>query len=155
MTSETSLGLSDQAAAAFDSTAEIPPGFFPYVSISPYIAHLGPMYQREDENGLMVIGLRIGESHLNLHRKAHGGMLAVLIDNAYGYNIARVRQQSVVTAHLSIDYLEAVEPGDWLEAHVRLTKSGGRLCFAECILRVGEREMVRANGILPIVKSAS
>src|SRR5690606_25945414 len=125
------------------------------VSVSPYIAHLGPMFQRKDENGLMVIGLRIGEAHLNLHGKAHGGMLAVLIDNAFGYNIALARQQPVVTAHLSIDYLEAVALGDWLEAHVRLTKSGGRLCFAECILMVGDREMVRANGILPIVKVAS
>ncbi|MNY64104.1 Thioesterase superfamily protein [compost metagenome] len=81
-------------------------------------------------------------------------MLSVLIDNALGYNIARTRQQAVVTAHLSIDYLEAVECGDWLECHVRLTKSGGRLCFADCVLRVAGRDVVRASGILPVIKSA-
>ncbi len=149
MTSETSLRTNDQPAAA-----AIPPGFAPYQSVSPYIAHLGAMYQREDEQGMVVFGMHINASHLNLHGKAHGGMLAVLIDNALGYNIARTRQQGVVTAHLSIDYLEAVSLGDWLESHVRLTKSGGRLCFAECVLRVAGREAVRASGILPIVKSA-
>ncbi|WP_159915882.1 PaaI family thioesterase [Pantoea sp. 18069] len=155
MTSETSCSPSDQAAVALDSTAGIPPGFVPYTSASPYVAHLGPLYQREDENGMRVIGMRIGAAHLNLHGKAHGGMLAVLIDSALGYNVARAREQPVVTAHLSVDYLEAVAPGDWLQAHVRLTKSGGRLCFAECVLLVEGREMVRASGILPVVKTAS
>ena len=155
MTFETSCSLSDQTAVALEPTAVIPSGFVPYVSISPYIAHLGVMYQREGEGGMVVLALRVGAAHLNLHGKAHGGMLAVLIDNALGYNLSLARQQPVVTAHLSIDYLEAVEPGDWLEAHVRLTKSGGRLCFAECILKVGERAMVRSSGILPVVKAAS
>ena len=148
MMSESSLRASHRSA-----TVAVPPGFAPYQTVSPYIAHLGPMYQREDEQGMVVFGLRIASHHLNLHGKAHGGMLSVLIDNALGYNIARARQQGVVTAHLSIDFLEAVELEDWLESHVRLTKSGGRLCFAECVLRVGGRDMGRASGILPIVKS--
>lgn len=147
--------MTSETTAALDSTAMIPPGFVPYVPSSPYMEHVGAMYQREGENGAMVIGLRIVQEHLNLHGKAHGGMLAVLIDNALGYNIALARQQSVVTAHLSIDYLEAVAPGDWLEAHVRFTKTGGRLSFADCVLMVEGREMVRASGILPVIKTAS
>ena len=148
MTSETS-----PRPATSPASAPVPPGFAPYQTVSPYIAHLGAMYQREDEQGMVVFGMHINATHLNLHGKAHGGMLAVLIDNALGYNISRMRQQGVVTAHLSIDYLEAVSLGDWLECHVRLTKSGGRLCFAECVLRAGGRDVVRASGILPIVKS--
>jgi uncharacterized protein (TIGR00369 family) len=109
------------------------------------------MYQREGANDTVVIGLHIGSEHTNLHRNAHGGMLSALIDNALGYNVSRVRKQPVVTAHLSIDYLEAVQHGDWLEAHVSISRLGGRLCFAECVLMVGTRVAVRASGILSVI----
>lgn len=152
MTSETSLIQSQQAAVGSDPTTAVPPGFCPYVSTSPFVAHLGTMYQREGEDGTVVIGLHIGGEHINLHRNAHGGMLSALIDNALGYNVSRARKQPVVTAHLSIDYLEAVQFGDWLEAHVALRKLGGRLCFADCALMVGTRTVVRGSGILSVIK---
>lgn len=131
----------------------IPLGFVPYVSTSPFIAHLGTLYQREDDNGTAVIGLYVGNGHVNLHRMAHGGMLSALIDNALGYNVARARKHGVVTAHLSIDYLRAVQHGDWLEAHVTLRKLDGRLCFADCNLMVDGQVVVRASGILPVIKA--
>lgn len=152
MTSETSPSQGNHATADLGPTTGVPPGIAPYVSTSPFVAHLGTMYQRESEDGTVVMGLHIGGQHINLHRNAHGGMLSVLIDNALGYNVSRARKQPVVTAHLSIDYLEAVQFGDWLEAHVALRKLGGRLCFADCALMVGTRTVVRGNGILSVIK---
>lgn len=155
MTSGSEPALKDVGPAGIDRVTGVPPGFAPYVSTSPFIAHLGRMYQREAENGIVVIGLSIATQHTNLHRNAHGGMLSALIDNALGYNISRVRKEPVVTAHLSIDYLEAIQYRDWVEAHVSIRKLGSRLCFADCVLMIGTHVAVRASGILAVIKASS
>ena len=130
----------------------VPQGFVAYTSPSPFVSHLGAMYQRDGDAGTIIIGLRIGNEHINLHRNAHGGMLSALIDNALGFNVSRAWQQPVVTAHLSIDYFEPVQFGDWIEAHVAIRKLGGRMCFADCSLMVGTRTVVRGSGILSLIK---
>ena len=37
--------------------------------------------------------------------------------------------------------------GDWLEAHVTITKMGRRLAYASCDLRIGERHIMHASGV--------
>jgi len=52
-----------------------------------------------------------------------------------------------VTVNLNVDYLGPVREGDWLEAHVQVLKSGGTFINANCLLKVGERLVLRANGV--------
>jgi len=56
-----------------------------------------------------------------------------------------------VTVNLSLDYLAAARVGEWLEAHVTPRRLGKQLAFGDCVLRVGEREVLRATGIFAAV----
>ena len=132
-----------------------PDGFEPLERGGPFFALLGPVHARRDAAGRLVIALEVAHKHTNMRGIAHGGMLATLCDAALGINIAMARRPlaPMVTVNLSTDYLEAARPGDWLEAHVHLRKSGRRLAFAECLLRVGDKVVARATGVFSAVRS--
>lgn len=96
-----------------------------------------------------VFGLRVEERHLNVAGKAHGGLLATLVDFSLGRAVAEA-DAAGVTASLTTDYLAAVEPGDWIEAHTEVEKAGATLAFADCSLRVEGREVVRARAVFAV-----
>lgn len=126
----------------------IPAGFIEHVSPSSFVQSLGSMYKRDRGDGGSTIALWVAEGHLNLHGVAHGGFTATLIDNALGYNVAQTLGESVVTAHLSIDYLSSAKLGDWVEAEVQISRQGRRICFAECTVRSAGTVIARASCIL-------
>lgn len=132
----------------------IPDGFEPYRYGGPsYFQTLGELHAMKRPDGLLVLGLRVAPEHCNRLGIPHGGMLATLADGALGINLhlARPRGPTMVTVNLSLDYLGAARLGDWLEAHVTPRRLGKQLAFGDCVLRVGEREVLRATGIFSAV----
>ena len=135
-------------------THSIPAGFTPYAySGTSYFQTLGALYVRDGAGGTLVLGLRLATSHCNRLGIPHGGMLATLADGALGINLNRLRRPHVpmVTVNLSLDYLSSAKVGDWLEAHVTPRKLGRQLGFGDCILKVGDREILRATGVFASV----
>lgn len=112
-----------------------------------HLANLGTLYRRSDST---VLALRLAEAHTNMHNIAHGGLLATLADSALGFSIAEQAQVSVVTVQMSVEYLNAVKPGDWLEAHVHIDKQGRRLLYATCLLQVKGKVMLKANAVFAV-----
>lgn len=139
-----------------DDSDTVPDGYTPFERGGPWFRTLGPLYARPDGHGGMVLALRIGEKHANTLGIAHGGMLVTLADGAMGINLSLRRPatraaQSTVTATLTSEFLSAARVGDWLEAHVHIRRNGRRIVFAECTLKVGEREVLHAGGtFLPV-----
>ncbi|MBL8386949.1 MAG: PaaI family thioesterase [Hydrogenophaga sp.] len=134
--------------------AAVPEGFRPFVYAGPsYFQTLGTLHARDLPDGLIVLGLRLTAAHCNRLGIPHGGMLATLADGALGINLHRARRNSptMVTVNLSLDYLAAAREGEWLEAHVTPRRLGRQLAFGDCVLRVGEREVLRATGIFAAV----
>ncbi|MCD0503558.1 PaaI family thioesterase [Bordetella petrii] len=132
----------------------VPEGFEPWHPSSPFMAHLadlGAFYRRTDSN---VLAMRIGTAHSNMHNIAHGGLLATLADSALGYCIVQEAKVSVVTVQMSVEYLSAVKPGDWLEAHVHIDKQGRRLLYATCLLKVDGAVMLKANAVFAVRAAA-
>ena len=78
-----------------DST--IPDGFRLIQSRSPFAAHNGPIYQREEEGGGFVRGFHVLETHLNAGRMAHGGMLVAFADGVLGQCAGRAAGGPAVT----------------------------------------------------------
>lgn len=112
-----------------------------------YVAEIGNLYQTDAGN---VLALRVQELHTNMHNIAHGGLLATLADCALGYYIGKETQTSSVTVQMSVEYLNAVKPGDWLEAHVQIDKKGRRLIYASCQLKVGAKVMLKASAVFAV-----
>ncbi|MBP7565338.1 MAG: PaaI family thioesterase [Burkholderiaceae bacterium] len=124
----------------------IPPGFEPVVRGGAFFAHLAPVYRRIDGDA-RVLAVRIGAQHGNEHGNAHGGMLVTLADGALHDNLLRGRAPGarIVTINLCADFLSPARVGDWLEAHVSIQRQGRQLGVADCLLRVGERRVLRAS----------
>lgn len=125
----------------------IPNGFEPWQPNSPfmkYIADLGTLYMNPEGN---ILALNIQDRHTNMHGFVHGGMLATLADCALGQYIAKQAQSPVVTVQMSVDYLNPVKSGDWLEAQVSIDKKGRGLVYATCLLKVKNQLVFKANAV--------
>ena len=142
-----------QSSDAPDPAADIPAGFVRRVSGGPYFRALGDIYWRPLDSGGAVIALRVAESHLNIQGFTHGGMLTTLADGALGINIALARghRGGQVTVSLTADFLASARLGDWLEAHVTVTRMGQRLAYANCDLKVGHRHILRSSAVFAFV----
>ncbi len=130
------------------------PGFAPLERPGPFLEILGPLYTPTDPAIRNVVATRVLRKHLNLRGIAHGGMLASLADTAFGITLWRSRDEKLasVTVNLNVDYLEPAREGDWVEAHVNILRIGKRLAFADGLLKVGDRTVLRANGTFAVVR---
>jgi uncharacterized protein (TIGR00369 family) len=149
------MSESDATAGAAAAPVEPPPdGFVPLEFGGPYFRALGAVHGRRQPDGGLVVALRVAEGHLNIQGFAHGGMLTTLADGALGLNIAiaRGRRGAQVTASLSADFLSSARRGDWLEAHVTITRMGRRMAYASCDLRAGSRHVLRASAVFAFVE---
>lgn len=133
---------------------EVPEGFKQLRITDGYLARLGPIYAKRVADGCALIGLRVCPEHLNVSRITHGGMLTTLADSALGINIslATGRRTPMVTVSLTADFLSGAREGEWLEAHVTITRKGRRLVYANCDLRVGDRHVLRSSGVFALME---
>ncbi|WP_051236839.1 PaaI family thioesterase [Ottowia thiooxydans] len=132
------------------SSHAAPEGFVDYIPSSEFMRMIGPVYARLEADKTTTVALFVRAEHLNSHAVAHGGMLATVIDSALGFNASRIAGASTVTANLSITYLGEVKEGDWLQVGVRVDRLGKRLVFLSCRGQVGEKTVVKADGVFAV-----
>jgi uncharacterized protein (TIGR00369 family) len=132
----------------------IPAGFKRLQLASPFMTLVGPLYIRMRDGESAVLALPVIKQHLNIQGVVHGGMLTTLADSALGMNIslARGKRGGQVTVSMTADFLSSAREGDWLEAHVVITRSGQRLAYASCDLKVGERHVLRSSAVFAFVE---
>lgn len=136
---------------------DAPAGFVRRTVGGPYFTALGPVYVKPLPTGGVIVALRVSKAHTNLAGRTHGGMLATLADGAFGINIALLRDKrhtGQVTVSLNADYLSAAQPGDWLEAHVEVRRMGRQLAFADCVLKVAEKAVLRATAVFAFINAS-
>lgn len=142
-------------------STDIPDGFKPLKRGGGYLTSLGPWYYRIDEtkgeNSQIVLAIRIEDRHTNIRHIAHGGFLVTMVDTALGIVVSSSREppQPIVTVSLTTNFITAAEPGDWVEAHVDIDRMGGRLAYASCTLRTGERTIMTGTGVFALMKPAT
>lgn len=132
--------------------SKLPQGFEPIFRSSPYLALLGPIFNKKTEKGL-VIGLMAEAKHCNARGQVHGGVLSSLADIALGYNAAFSTSTPVpiVTASLTIDYVGAAKLGEWIEIETDVQKVGRKMAFANCYFNVKSQRIARASGVFTVV----
>lgn len=135
---------------------DIPEGFVPLQAGGPWAHALGQVWFRRDDAGNPVFAVRVRDNHLNYQHITHGGMLTTLADGMLGYAISMAagRRGASVTVSMTADFLSSGRLGDWLEAHVKITKMGRRLAYATCDLRIGERHVMHASGVFALHERA-
>jgi acyl-coenzyme A thioesterase 13 len=127
---------------------DIPAGFIPFEDQGPFLDELGPI-QVLDGAEELVLGLRVQERHTNHRGTVQGGVLSSFADFALGRAIEADAEdgRDRATVSLTVDFLKPVNPGDWIESRTRVERVGSTLAFADCALRVEDREVVRARAV--------
>jgi acyl-coenzyme A thioesterase 13 len=128
--------------------SDVPDGFQRFDGGADFMELVGPIFAR-GYGSERVLALRVEDRHRNAGGVAHGGLLATLVDFALGRAIEADADDDKprMTVSLTTDFLRAVEPGSWLEAHTRVEHLGGTLAFAECSLTVEGDEVVRGRAV--------
>jgi acyl-coenzyme A thioesterase PaaI-like protein len=131
----------------------VPAGFEPYANAGAFLDHVGPLYVRGADG---VLGVRVEDRHLNAGGSAMGGFLATVVDAALGRAIRAAAddddddEPAVATVSLTTDFLRPGPAGAWIEARTSVEQLGGNLAFADCSLRAGHDEIVRARAVFAV-----
>ena len=129
----------------------LPEGYVPLSRSSPLLELIGPVYCCG--SGLQLeLGLRADRRHANGRGTVHGGILATLADIGMGYAMAFASDPPLplVTASMHLDYLGAVQVGEWIDVRLEHSKRGRQMAFATVTLQVGERVVARANAVFAV-----
>lgn len=110
--------------------------------------HVGPFWTRR-RAGQLEFGVQLAERHQNGLGRTHGGLLATLADSTLGWTIMHTLDGRApgVTIQLELQFIDAALPGDFVIASARVLRRTRYLAFAEGSLQVGDRIVLRANGI--------
>ncbi len=131
-------------------------GFEALFRTSPFLDTNGPFYQKK-EKGKLIVGLRVLDKHVNGRGYAHAGILMTLVDIAIGYHAAFSENPplNLVTISLNTDFMSSAKLGDWLEAHVVVSKKGRTLLYASATIVKDEVKVLRSSAIYSIVAHKS
>lgn len=132
-------------------TAPPPAGFkiFNIEKAGGFVAANGPIFQKTDGDD-KIIGAWLTERHNNGMHITHGGWLASLMDIALPVCIIpklNPRPLRVLTVSLSLDYMNAGKPGDWIEGRAELLRATSSLLFVQGILSVDGQPLLRGSAI--------
>jgi uncharacterized protein (TIGR00369 family) len=85
------------------------------------------------ERGKVVLRMRVGKKHLQVHGVVHGGVLAALADTAGGLAtyMSCPPGARVATIEMKINYLEAVEGGS-VTAEAVVVRVGRHISVVDC-----------------------
>lgn len=136
-------------------TIETPPPGFIYQPRAPYVNHVGPLFQAEqDRPGEVTLGLTVELVHTNTMGFMHGGMIATICDSAMARAAVSKLQRRTVTLRMAMEYFDPVKKGDWLVARGRLVGHDADVAQTECLIMVGDDVRARGTGVFRLLRPA-
>lgn len=119
------------------------PGWLTWDVTGPerYNSSIGQLLVRRGEDGRGWCRMFPAQPHSNLGNKVHGGALMTFVDMALyaGGAMAGANVAMAVTLDCSVQFLDAGELGEPLDAEVELLRETGRIVFLRGRLLQGER----------------
>lgn len=133
---------------------DVPDGFAPHPRRSPLTTPWEPIFARVTTDAY-ILGLRVAAAHTNSRGGVHGGLIAALADNAMGLSVALADPaRAPVTVSLSVDYLGAAKPSQWLEFETVFVRRGGTLAFADAHVRADVEVVAKASATFRLLAAA-
>jgi acyl-coenzyme A thioesterase 13 len=131
-----------------DPPFQPPLGFVP-ANFSPGFLDRGGPYWIGGSEAAPLIGLLIGEGHLNYLDVAHGGVMTTLADVAMSYAVhsSRTPRLAVSTATLTVNFLAGVRLGDWVGATPRIDRIGRNLAHTSGEIRRAGEVVATMSGV--------
>lgn len=117
----------------------------------------GPYYEKRIDGVHIGLAMLIEQKHTNKIGIAHGGALITLADNAFGDAVKNAFDEPVsfVTVTMNNELMVPARLGDWVEAEVEILRKGKRMLFVDCTLRIGDKKILHASGVMALVQKPS
>ena len=118
--------------------------------------HVGPFYcpASDEERGGDKIGCGFLADHRHGNKRGvvHGGMLATAFDVALGNaSWDAASQRPCATVQLAVQFIGAVNLGDFAFVKVEVVKATRSLIFMRGVMSVGDRVVATADGVWKIL----
>lgn len=97
---------------------------------------------REVEVGYICADVKVREEMLNIHGTIHGGMIALIADEAIGATILTVTDKSHVSVNLHVDYIRAAAKDEILQIKTKILKKGKSIINVECSIHNQHNKLV-------------
>lgn len=101
----------------------------------------------ECELGRCKVAMTVREEMCNSMGKAHGGISYSLADTAFGF-AANTHGRFAVSIETSVNHIEAIEAGDYLEAESVIEKVNNRLGFNVVEVKRGDELVALFKGVV-------
>lgn len=132
-----------------------PEGWREFAVDDAFQTHNGPLFIADPFEGSeeepLRLGFRVAEKHCGFPGMCHGGMIAMVLDNAIGRSVQKACDVTVVpTVSLHVEYMNGAAIGDWIESRVRVLRTTRSLAFVDALL-IGPRGVVaKASAIFKL-----
>lgn len=85
------------------------------------------------EKGKATISMEVREEMTNPYGNIHGGMMALVMDEAIGWAVVSLDTENNYTSlNLNVDFLYAIKKGDRLKATSTVVRAGKKIIHVEC-----------------------
>lgn len=87
----------------------------------------------EIEKGTATISLTVRKEMTNPYGNIHGGMMALVMDEAIGWAVISLNAENHYTSlNLNVDFLYAIKEGDRLKATATVIRAGKKILHLDC-----------------------
>lgn len=138
---------------------KVPEGYSPHFRKSRFTDPWEPLFSKTGAREVSI-GVFLSEAHCNSRGLVHGGLIASLADNAMGLSCVAALQEEgrgapggLVTITLNTDYLGSARIGQWLATDTHFVKTGGSICFADCLVRADSVPVARASATFKVLQA--
>lgn len=116
---------------------------------------IGPLWHRPGADGAPPRFAMLADArHANFHGVVHGGMLMSFADTALGITIWEVmNRQPCVTIQFGMQFLDAVQVGEFVEADVEVLRRSATVVFARGTLRRGAQQVGSVEGVWKVLRA--
>ena len=112
-----------------------------------FIGLVGPFWQKF-EGEAPHFGFLVESKHHNRRNVLQGGMLMTFADRSMGMTCWYANgKRPQATVHLDVHFVDAVQIGEFVEAHCKVVRRTRSLIFMSAELMVGSRVVGTANGV--------
>src|SRR5215475_2836867 len=139
--------MPDLEQPTFDPAAA---GWEPYTD-EGFIGLVGPFWVRPSGDSFRY-AFRAESKHHNRRGVVQGGMLMTFADRSMGMTCWYANErQPQATVQLDVHFVDAVQMGEFVEAHCRVVGRTRAVVFMSADLMVGERLVATASGVWKIL----
>ncbi len=120
-----------------------------------YTSLIGPLWHRRDADGEVPRFAMLADGrHVNFHSIVHGGMLMSFADTALGITVwEMMERQPCVTIQFGMQFLEAVQVGDFVEIDVEVLRRSPTVVFVRGTLRCGTKPVGSVEGVWKMLRA--